>query len=156
MERTLDRISLIFGRRLPTVLSASISALWWASFALLMASPLPGPNAAISGYAASLGLDLQRAVDDLVWPTMLGLTGLTLAHIFLSKRRDRLLNNISEKSVGGENRKPYWIAMAVVGAAGLGIVIYAVGYSARVDQQCETYAEQHRILPNQVVDCPFD
>jgi len=156
MDKALDRISLAFGRRPPTLLSALVGTLWWASFALLMVSPLLGPNGAASEYAASLGLDLERTVDSVVWPTMLGLAVLTLAHMFLSRRRDRLVNNISEKSVSGLNRNPYWAAMAVVIAAGIGMVIYAVVSDVRVSQQCETYAQQHRTLPNEVVDCPFD
>ena len=46
--------------------------------------------------------------------------------------------------------------MVVVLALGFCIVVLSVISAERVARECELYAEKHRVLPNEVVDCPFD
>jgi len=122
----------------------------------LMLSPLPavyGPVAERAGFA---GLNLRPIIDSAVWPLMLGLTGLLLAQHFASERRDRLGRSSSSPAGNMNKHTPYWIAMAVVVAAGIGVMVYSFIAAERVAARCEVYAQKHRVLPNQVVNCPFD
>jgi hypothetical protein len=52
--------------------------------------------------------------------------------------------------------RPYWFAMAVVIALAVGAMVRTYISAERLADRCEAYAEEHRILPNQVVNCPFD
>ena len=112
----------------------------------------------IGQMSASLGVDessLKSIIDGVIFPLWLVLTGLLVASRFMSRgaRPDR---PSAPPRRDMERHRPYWIAMALVVVAGVGIMIVSAVFAERVAQRCEIYAQQHRILPNQVIDCPFD
>lgn len=155
-KRTFPRYSAVMARllnRFP-LLRLLLPGIWWVGFAVVMLSPWPAFIDLVSAWLGVDGSSLKSIIHWVVFPVWFVLTGLLIV-LHLVSRQNRSDRSSAAPREDVEHHKPYWVAMTLVAVAAIGLLVFTAVSAERVAQKCEDYAQQHRILANQVIECPF-